>query len=95
MIGVAFIFAIFLQTFLFSKSHQFNRSIIRFSAVTVYSGMIIFFLTVFLYDVKVTSSAFADIFSINNLFDKNNIVPLITVSRNYFCLFFNCNCELW
>ena len=27
---VAFIFAIFLQTFLFSKSHKFNRSIMRF-----------------------------------------------------------------
>ena len=29
---VAFVTSIFLQTFLFSKSHQFNRSIIRFSA---------------------------------------------------------------
>ncbi len=84
---IAFIFAIFLQTFLFSKSHQFNRSIMRFSAVTVYSGMIIFFLTVFLYDVKVTSSAFVDIFSINNLFDKNNIVPLITVVGTIFAYF--------
>jgi nucleobase:cation symporter-1, NCS1 family len=84
---IAFIFAIFFQTFLFSKSHQINRSIMRFSAVTVYLGMIIFFLTVFLYDVKVTSSAFADIFSINNLFDKNNIVPLITVIGTIFAYF--------
>jgi len=84
---IAFIFAIFLQTFLFSKSHQFNRSIMRFSAVTVYSGMIVFFLTVFLYDVKVTSSAFVDIFFINNLFDKNNIVPLITVIGTIFAYF--------
>ena len=84
---IAFIFAIFLQTFLFSKSHKFNRSIMRFSALTVYSAMIIFFLTVFLYDVKVTSSAFADLFSINNLFDKNNIVPLITVIGTIFAYF--------
>ena len=84
---IAFIFAIFLQTFLFSKSHQFNRSIMRFSAVTVYLGMIVFFLTVFLYDVKVTFSAFADIFSINNLFDKNNIAPLITVIGTIFAYF--------
>ena len=84
---IAFIFTIFLQTFLFSKSHKFNRSIIRFSAVTVYSAMIIFFLTVFLYDVKVTSSAFVDLFSINNLFDKNNIVPLITVIGTIFAYF--------
>ena len=84
---IAFIFAIFLQTFLFSKSHKFNRSIMRFSAVTVYSAMIVFFLTVFLYDVKVTSSAFVDLFSINNLFDKNNIVPLITVIGTIFAYF--------
>ena len=84
---IAFVFAIFLQTFLFSKSHKFNRSIMRFSAVTVYSGMIVFFLTVFLYDVKVTSSAFVDIFFINNLFDKNNIVPLITVIGTIFAYF--------
>ena len=84
---VAFIIAIFLQAYLFSKSHKFNRSIIRFSAVTVYSGMLIFFLTVFLYDVKVTSAAFVDIFSINNLFDKNNLVPLITVAGTIFAYF--------
>jgi len=84
---VAFITSIFLQTFLFSKSHQFNRSIIRFSAVIVYSGMLIFFLTVFLYDVKVTSEAFVDIFSINNLFNKNNIIPMLTVTGTVFAYF--------
>ena len=84
---VAFITSIFLQTFLFSKSHQFNRSIIRFSAVIVYSGMLIFFLTVFLYDVKVTFEAFVDIFSINNLFNKNNIIPMLTVAGTVFAYF--------
>ena len=84
---VAFVVAIFLQTFLFSKSHQFNRSIIKLSAVTVYTGMFVFFLAVFLYDVRITSVAFKDIFSINNLFDKNNIVPLITVVGTIFAYF--------
>jgi NCS1 family nucleobase:cation symporter-1 len=84
---VSFVFTIILQVFLFSKSHQFNRTIIRFSAVTVYSGMLIFFLTVFLYDVKTTSAAFADIFSINNLFDKSNLAPLITVVGTIFAYF--------
>jgi len=83
----SFIFTIILQAFLFSKNHQFNRSIIRFSAVTVYSGMLIFFLAVFLYDVRVVSAAFVDIFSINNLFDKSNIAPLITVVGSIFAYF--------
>ena len=84
---VSFVFTIILQAFLFSKSHQFNRTIMRFSAVTVYSGMLIFFLTVLLYDVKTTSAAFVNIFSINNLFDKNNIAPLITVVGTIFAYF--------
>ena len=49
--------------------------------------MLIFFLIVFLYDVKVTSAAFMDIFLINNLFDKNNIIPLITVAGTVFAYF--------
>ena len=49
--------------------------------------MLIFFLTVFLYDVKVTSAAFVDIFSINNFFDKSNIIPLITVVGTIFAYF--------
>ena len=84
---VSFVFVIIFQAFLFSKNHHFNRSIIRFSAVTVYLGMLIFFLAVFLYDVKVTSSAFIDIFSINNLFDKKNITPLIAVVGTIFAYF--------
>ena len=84
---VAFVFTIIMQAFLFSKGHQFNRSIIRFSAVTVYSGMLIFFLVVFLYDVKVISAAFVEIFSINNIFDKTNLAPLITVVGTVFAYF--------
>jgi NCS1 family nucleobase:cation symporter-1 len=84
---VSFVFVIIFQAFLFSKNHHFNRSIIRFSAVTVYLGMLIFFLAVFLNDVKVTSSAFIDIFSINNLFDKKNITPLIAVIGSIFAYF--------
>ena len=84
---IAFIFAISLQVFLFSKSHHFNRSIIRFSTVIVYSGMLFFFLVVFLYDVKAVSTAFVDIFSLSNVFDKNNIAPLITVAGTIFAYF--------
>jgi NCS1 family nucleobase:cation symporter-1 len=84
---VSFVFTITFQAFLFSKSHQFNRSIIRFSAITVYLGMLTFFLTVFLYDVKTTSLAFVDIFSISNLIDKSNLAPLITVVGTIFAYF--------
>ena len=84
---VSFIFAITLQVFFFSKNHHFNRSIIKFSTIIVYSGMLLFFLLVFLYDVKIVSAAFADIFSLSNVFDKNNIAPLITVAGTIFAYF--------
>jgi len=84
---VAFIFALLLQTFLFSKSHHFNRSIIKFSAIIVYTGMLLFFLIVLLYDTKTVSTAFADIFSLSSVFDKSNIAPLITVAGTIFAYF--------
>jgi len=83
----AFTLTLILQVFLFSKSHQFNRSIIKFSAVAVYSGMLLFFLVVLLYDVKTVSAAFGDIFSLSNVLDVNNITPLITVAGIIFAYF--------
>ena len=84
---VSFILTISLQAFLFSKSHHFNKSIIKFSAITVYSGMVFFVLVVLLYDVKIVSAAFVDIFSLKNMLDKNNIVPLIAVASTIFAYF--------
>ena len=84
---ITFTLTLVLQAFLFSKSHKFNRSIIKFSAMAVYCGMLLFFLVVLLYDVKIVSAAFADIFTLNNMFDKNNIAPLITVAGTIFAYF--------
>ena len=84
---LSFIIAISSQAFLFSKSHHFNRSIIKFSTITVYSGMLLFFFVILFYDVKIISAAFVDIFSLNNLLDKDNITPLITVAGTIFAYF--------
>ena len=84
---VAFILTMVLQILLFSKSHKFNRTIIRFSAITVYLGMLLFFLIILLYDVKLVSIAFVDIFSLTNVYDKNNIAPLITVAGTIIAYF--------
>jgi NCS1 family nucleobase:cation symporter-1 len=83
----SFILTISLQVFLFSKSQKFNRLIIKFSAVMVYSGMLLFFLTVLLLDVKFVSQAFASIFDFNNIFLKANIGPLIAVAGSIFAYF--------
>jgi len=83
----SFLIAILLQFFLFSKSHKFNKLIINYSAITVYSGMLLFFIIVLLLDVKQVSRSFADIFTYNNVFLKSNIAPLITVVGTFFAYF--------
>tara|TARA_B110001452_G_scaffold201505_1_gene171584 strand:+ start:53 stop:1510 length:1458 start_codon:yes stop_codon:yes gene_type:complete len=84
---VSFIFTILFQALLFSKNHKFNKLIITFSAITVYSGMLLFFLVVLLLDVKFVSQAFADIFNYSNIFSKANITPLIVVAGTIFAYF--------
>ena len=84
---MSFVFSILLQAFLFSKNHKFNKLIINFSAITVYSGMLLFFLVVLLLDVKFVSQAFVDIFNYNNIFLKTNIAPLIVVAGTVFAYF--------
>jgi NCS1 family nucleobase:cation symporter-1 len=79
--------AILLQSFLFSVGINFNKKIINYSAIIVYSGIIFFFFVVLLNDVKSTSKAFIEVFNYKNLFDKNNIWPLITISGTVFAYF--------
>ena len=83
----AFISTVVIQAFLFSKSHKFNRTIIKFSALTVYSGMLLFFFVILLHDLKIVSVAFFEIFSFKNVLDMSNIVPVITVAGTIFAYF--------
>ncbi len=60
------IFAILLQVFLFSAGMNFNKRLIKFSAVTVYLGMLLFFFSVLLSDVKFSIKVFANIVDFSN-----------------------------
>ena len=84
---IAIFVAIIFQGFLFNSGMNFNKKIINFSAVAVYLGMIIFFFSVLLSDVKLTSSAFLNILNLENFFDKSNLGPLITVIGTTFAYF--------
>ena len=81
------IFAILLQSFLFSIGINLNKKIINYSAIIVYSGIFFFFFVVLLNDVKSTSKAFVEIFNYKNLIDKNNIWPVITIAGTVFAYF--------
>ena len=54
---IAIIIAIIFQGFLFSVGMNMNKKIIIFSAITVYFGILLFFLSVLLSDVKFTSQS--------------------------------------
>ena len=84
---ISIIIAISLQTFLFSKGMNFNKRFIKFSAVSVYIGMIMFFFIVLLNDVKLSSKAFTEILNLENFRNINNFVPLITVAATVFTFF--------
>ena len=85
--AISFGVVIIFQTLLFSIGIQNNKKLINYSAVLVYAGMIIFFLVIFLSDVKLTTNAFLNIFNPEELFNKNNIAPLITVAGTIFAYF--------
>ena len=58
---IAITISIFFQAFLFSSGMNFNKKIINFSAITIYLGMLLFFFTILLSDVKFTYNVFLDI----------------------------------
>ncbi len=83
----AIILSIIFQGFLFSVGMNFNRKIIIFSSVSVYLGMMLFFFSILLTDVKFTYNAFLNTLILDNLFNKDNFGPLITVAGTIFAYF--------
>ena len=66
---------------------NFNKKLITFSAIAVYSGMLLFFFSVLLSDVKFTTEVFINSLTFTNFIDKNNLFPLITVAGTVFAYF--------
>ena len=85
--AISFGVVIIFQTLLFSIGIQHNKKLINYSAILVYAGMVIFFLVVVLSDVKSTTNAFLNILNPEELFNKNNIAPLMTVAGTIFAYF--------
>ena len=79
--------AIVLQTFLFSRGMLFNKKIIKFSAISIYTGILLFFFSVLLNDVKFTTDIFIDSLDYENFVTMNNLGPLVTVAGTIFAYF--------
>ncbi len=81
------IFSILIQVFLFSAGMNFNKRLIKFSAVTVYLGMLLFFFAVLLSDVKFSIKVFVNIVDFSNFVESSNLMPVITVAGTMFAYF--------
>ena len=83
----AFFLALIIQILLFSKGHNFNKSFINFSALFVYLGLIIFLVMVISEYSLSLSKSFKDLLVYENIFSKENIVPIITIAGTIFAYF--------
>ncbi len=83
----AILISIILQTYLFSVGMNYNKKLIKFSALMIYAAMIMFFLIVLLSDVKLTAKSFMDFLDFQNIFNPNNVGPIITVAGTTFTFF--------
>ena len=81
------IISIIIQTLLFSSGMIFNKRLIQFSALSVYLGMLLFFFSVLLNDVKFTTLAFQNSIEFENFINSDNLMPLLTVAGTTFAYF--------
>ncbi|MDC1112250.1 cytosine permease [Candidatus Pelagibacter sp.] len=84
---MSILLTISIQSILFSISMSFNKRIINISAIIVYLGMLLFFFSILLSDVKFTSNAFIENLNLASFFDINNLGPLVTVIGTMFAYF--------
>ena len=72
---------------MFSVGAQYNKKLVNYSAIIVYSGILLFFFAVLLSDVKITVKAFISVLEFNNFLNSSNIAPILTVAGTIFTYF--------
>ena len=84
---IAFILTLLVQYMLFSNGQSTNRSFIKFSALFVYFGLILFLIIIISENFNELSNAVKLSLNINNAVAKSNIIPLLTVIGTMFAYF--------
>ena len=84
---LAFVFALILQFFLFSKGHIFNRLFINFSAIIVYLGLSLFLYIILSENYNDVSQSFKNLLIFENFFSKENILSIVTIAGTIFAYF--------
>jgi len=84
---IAFVFALLIQYIIFSNGQFTNRVFIKFSALFVYSGLILFLLIIISENFNEVSNSLKLSLNTENFIAKSNFVPLMTVIGTMFAYF--------
>mgnify|MGYP001360137850 FL=1 len=83
----AILFSFIIQYWLFTKGQYFIRSLINFSGIFVYFGLIVFLIIIISEYSSDIADRFTGLIDLNNILIKENIFPLITISGTMFAYF--------
>ena len=84
---ISLLFTLLFQFFLFSKGHKFIKIFINFSGFFVYFGILFFLIILFSEFNQQIVQRMYEVISLENIFIKNNIVPLITITGTIFAYY--------
>ncbi len=86
--GLSLIIAFWIQFLLFVNGQRFIKSIINFSAIFIYFGLVIFFVMLIRENYNATLQAINELFMNNILiYNKENLVALLSIAGTFFAYF--------
>ncbi len=81
------ILTLLFQFYLFSKGHEINRFLIKFAAIFVYLGLIIFLIIIVSENLNALINSFQLSTETYNFIAKKNIFPIISITGTMFAYF--------
>ena len=84
---IALITTFIFQFYLFTKGHHLTKSIIKFSALFVYFGLILFLIIIASENSQKLFLSFNQLIIFDNIFQEQNISPFISVTGTMFAFF--------
>ena len=85
--GFSLVFSLWVQYLLFSNGQRFIKSIINFSTLFVYLGLIIFFIMLYKENYNEILVVFNDLFKNNSFYNKENLLALFSIAGTFFAYF--------
>ena len=84
---LSLIISLWIQYYLFSKGQKFLKSFINFSAYFVYFGLVLFLIIIISENYSFVAESLKNIIQFENLTNKENLIPLLSVSGTLFAYF--------